>query len=107
MDGFRIESVRADGTQEILGAKAVVFAVGPSSKPNVPLIIREALDGASNIGTGDQSDHPTAWSRQEVVGEAWCHSAAFALDGFELFSPRVRQKIRDRKQVTVVIIGGG
>lgn len=108
MDGFRVESTNADGSKEVLGAKAVVFAVGPSSKPNVPQVVKDALDSAGETAKASLEEDPSAaWRRGDVLGEAWCHSAAFALDGFTFLSKRVRAKIDERKKVTVVVIGGG
>lgn len=108
MDGFRVESTNADGTKEVLGAKAVVFAVGPSSKPNVPQVVKDALESTGEaFKAPPEEDHSAAWRRGEVLGRAWCHSAAFALDGFTFLSKRVRTKIDEFKKVTVVVIGGG
>lgn len=107
MDGFRVETTHADGTKEVLGAKAVVFAVGPSSKPNIPVVIKEALKAAGQSPEEDKVDPGAAWSKSEVEGEAWCHSASFALDDFTFLSKRVRAKIDEKKKVTVVVIGGG
>lgn len=108
MDGFRVESTNADGSKEVLGAKAVVFAVGPSSKPNIPQVVKDALESAGETSKAALENDPSAaWRRGEVLGEAWCHSAAFALDGFTFLSKRVRTKMDERKKVTVVVIGGG
>jgi hypothetical protein len=109
MDGFRVESTNADGSKEVLGAKAVVFAVGPSSKPNIPQVVKDALESAGEmVGTpAEEGDPSAAWRREEVLGEAWCHSAAFTLANFTFLSKRVRAKVEERKKVTVVVIGGG
>lgn len=42
------------------------------------------------------------------MGEGWCHSSAFALEGFDFLGQgRVREKLEEGEQVTVVVIGGG
>jgi hypothetical protein len=110
IDGFRVESTLADGTKEVLGAKAVVFAVGPSSRPNIPKVILNALGLSRSNEKGDKEeevDPSLPWSRAAVQGEAWCHSAAFALKEFKFLTKGVGDKIARGVQTTVVVIGGG
>lgn len=104
LPGFTVTSTLPDGSTEVLGARAVVFAVGPSSRPNVPAVILDALAEAGQPATGDEN---LPWSEQMIKGQAWCHSAAFALEGFKLFNKGVREKIARGERTTIVVVGGG
>lgn len=103
VQGFRVIVRLPSGELETFGSKAVVFAVGPSSKYNIPPAISAALPhNASSI-----PEPGLPWSRSAVQGEAWCHSAAFAMKEFVFLSERVRAKIAKGRSTTVVVIGGG
>lgn len=102
VEGMRVVSRMPDGSIETIGAKAVVFAVGPSSKPNIPAVISQALPRHLF-----DEDPALPWRRDSLQGEAWCHSAAFALEGFKFLSERIQRKVRAGKPTTVVVIGGG
>ena len=88
-EGFRIEVVATDGSKSILASRAVVLAIGSSSAPNVPEVIRAAS------GAGEEE------------GEGWCHSSAFGREEYR-FPPRaIREAIKAKKVTSMLIIGGG
>jgi len=92
---FYVESTGSDGSVTTHGAKAVVLAVGPSSRPNVPAVIK-AASGSSPGGT------------DEIEGEAWSHSTAFARCDYDFLGRgAVREKLASGAPVRVVVIGGG
>ncbi|KAI5481763.1 FAD binding domain protein [Pseudohyphozyma bogoriensis] len=91
-DGFTITSVAPDGTTSTCGAKSVVFAVGATSTPNFPPVVKEAL--------GERDE----W---QLEGRGWCHSAAFATEGFEFPSGELGRRIAEGRQTSMVVVGGG
>ncbi|GAA5888844.1 hypothetical protein JCM6882_002874 [Rhodosporidiobolus microsporus] len=108
--GFVVESTLPDGTTEVRGARAAVMAIGPSSRPNVPPVLKEAMppkreetmDGHEEAGGASMP-----WSKEEICGEAWCHSSAFGLKGCRPMDGPLGDKIRRGEQTRVVIVGGG
>ncbi|KAK4050395.1 hypothetical protein OIV83_003465 [Microbotryomycetes sp. JL201] len=94
VDGFRIVVVMPDGTVCVFGAAAVVFAVGPSSTPFLPPTIEKALARSER---GQTVRH----------GQAWCHSTAFADEGFCFPPPFLAAKIAQGNRTTLLVIGGG
>ncbi|GAA5997241.1 uncharacterized protein JCM10292_000121 [Rhodotorula paludigena] len=102
--GFIVESVRPDGTREVRGAKAVAMAIGPSTRPNVPAVIRKALPPMPELlGVGRQAP----WNREAICGEGWCHSSAFALPGCRPVDGLLGEKLRRGEPTRAVVIGGG
>jgi lysine/ornithine N-monooxygenase len=103
VDGFHVTVRSAEGRLESFGARAVVFAVGPSSKICIPPAIAAALPDELAV----PKDPELPWARTAVQGEAWCHSAAFAMKDFSFLNEQVRDKIASGESTTVVVIGGG
>ncbi|KAM0793763.1 hypothetical protein ACM66B_001181 [Microbotryomycetes sp. NB124-2] len=94
VDGFHVVVAMPDGTISILGAAAVVFAVGPSSTPSLPSVIERAL--------------PVSEQRRSVkCGRSWCHSTAFATEGFQFPPPGLASKIARGQTTKMLVIGGG
>ncbi|BGP28498.1 hypothetical protein JCM10296v2_000233 [Rhodotorula toruloides] len=103
--GFVIRSVRPDGTVEVRGAKAVVMAIGPSSMPFVPTVLRAALP--SSPPCAYPANGPTPWREEEICGPGWCHSSAFASPGCRPLNGELGEKVRRGGKTHVVVVGGG
>ncbi|GAA5987628.1 hypothetical protein JCM11641_001172 [Rhodosporidiobolus odoratus] len=103
--GFVIESRRSDGTLELRGAKAVTMAIGPSSVPNVPPVLKAALP--RRLCTGDEDEGRSPWRTSEICGEGWCHSAAFSMPGLRPMEGELGQKVKSGRRTHVVVVGGG
>ncbi|GAA5895815.1 hypothetical protein JCM5296_006674 [Sporobolomyces johnsonii] len=103
--GFVVKSTNPDGTTSISGAKAVVMAIGPSNRPIIPPVIRDALPLRPRSPSGGSSSEP--WDASEICGEGWCHSSAFALPGFDPLQGSLGAKIVRGEPTRAVVIGGG
>ncbi|EGU13346.1 Proteophosphoglycan ppg4 [Rhodotorula toruloides ATCC 204091] len=104
-EGFVVRSVRQDGTVEVRGAKAVVMAIGPSSKPFIPPVLRSALP--SSPASAGSASGATPWRQDEVCGPGWCHSSAFAIPGCRPLDSELGEKVRRGEKTHVVVVGGG
>ncbi|BGP36399.1 hypothetical protein JCM10449v2_000300 [Rhodotorula kratochvilovae] len=100
---FVVRSTRHDGAEEVRVARAVVMAVGPSSAPNVPCVIRDALPPPAT-----EAEAGTApWRKEDICGRGWCHSAAFALPRCRPMDGELGERVRQGLPTRVVVIGGG
>lgn len=99
--GFLVHSTNPDGSTSISASKAVVVAAGPSNRPNIPGVIQRALPPS----VGREETGP--WNEDEIRGENWCHSTAFALKGFSPIEGRLGEKIRRGETSTALVVGGG
>ncbi|GAA5899004.1 uncharacterized protein JCM6883_003507 [Sporobolomyces salmoneus] len=96
-----------DGSISVIASKAAVVAPGPSNRPMVPPVIKRALPPST---IRDQEKHDMAknpWDENEIKGEGWCHSSAFALPEFSPFESVLGQRVRRRERTTALVIGGG
>lgn len=102
--GFIVESRNPDGTTSIVAAKAVVIAPGPSNRPNIPQVIRDALPPPR---IGEAQTGP--WIENEIKGQNWCHSSAFSIKGFSPLcqDSLLGEKVRRGVESTALVIGGG
>lgn len=99
--GFLVHSTNPDGSTSISASKAVVVAAGPSNRPNIPGVIQRALPPS----VGREETGP--WNEDEIRGENWCYSSAFARKGFSPIEGRLGEKIRRGETTTVLVVGGG
>ncbi|GAA6002705.1 hypothetical protein JCM10207_007636 [Rhodosporidiobolus poonsookiae] len=102
--GFVVESSKPDGTTEVRGAKAVVMAIGPSSRPNIPQVLRRAMPRQEGMA---EEAGPSPWDKSELCGESWCHSSAFSMEGCRPMDGLLGEKVRRRERTHVVVVGGG
>ncbi|GAA5922918.1 uncharacterized protein JCM15063_003467 [Sporobolomyces koalae] len=100
--GFLVSSLNPDGSTSVRASKAVVVAPGPSNRPNIPLVVQQALPPTT---LPNESGSP--WDPKEIRGRDWCHSSAFALPGFSPLKGPLGGKVRRGASTTVVVIGGG
>lgn len=91
-EGFSLHT--ADGT--VLGARAVVSAVGTGGRPQIP----EWLLGRQN----PRKPAPTPPTNR---GPGWAHSSAFAAPDFQFPMPEVQKRLDAGQHTTLVVIGGG
>ncbi|GAA6043242.1 hypothetical protein JCM8097_008480 [Rhodosporidiobolus ruineniae] len=106
---FVVESVKPDGTKEVRVAKAAVMAIGPSSRPNIPKVLKEALRPMQPAveGAKGENEQRRPWDKSEVCGEAWCHSSAFGMEGCRPMDGPLGDKVRQGEPTRVVVVGGG
>ncbi|GAA5827254.1 hypothetical protein JCM11251_001194 [Rhodosporidiobolus azoricus] len=105
--GFVVESTRPDGTKEVRGARSAVMAIGPSSRPNVPEVLKVAMPKKEEM-TGEEAGEATLpWSKGEICGDNWCHSSAFGMKGCRPMDGPLGDKMRRREATRVVVVGGG
>ncbi|KAJ8297192.1 hypothetical protein OF846_000425 [Rhodotorula toruloides] len=104
-EGFVVRSVRPDGIVEVRGASAVVMAIGPSSKPFIPPVLRIALPPPHPPVR--PTDAAIPWRKDDVCGRAWCHSSAFALPGCRPLDGELGERVRTGERTHVVVVGGG
>lgn len=102
--GFLVRSRNPDGTTSTWASKAVAVAPGPSNRPNIPEVIQRALSPSSTTTTTTTTG---PWNEDEIKGDNWCHSSAFAIKGFSPLDGRLGEKINKGKMTTAVVVGGG
>lgn len=90
--GFHVRVQPADPSlpPKEVGAKSVVLAMGPAGTPNIPDFL-QPLRTAPNRGHG------------------WCHTSMFAQNPSQLEfpPPEVREKVKQKQALKLLIIGGG
>ncbi|GAA5858728.1 hypothetical protein JCM8547_004958 [Rhodosporidiobolus lusitaniae] len=101
--GFVVESTTPDGRSETRACRAAVMAIGPSSRPNIPEVLKRAMRQEE----GEKKMEGAPWDTSELCGKGWCHSSAFGLKGCRPMEGELGEKVRRGERTKVVVVGGG
>ncbi|SPO37490.1 uncharacterized protein PSFLO_02965 [Pseudozyma flocculosa] len=91
----------ADGTT--FGARAVVSAVGPGGRPNIPSFLEAARPQADAAARPEAPQLPPP----PPFSEGWAHSSAFAQPSFTFPPAYLSHRIAAGRPTTLLLIGGG
>lgn len=90
--GFLVTSRNPDGSDSVYGTESLVLSIGPTSSALIPEFMKLGIE---------------ARQKRIIKGEGWCHSNSFAEKAFQFPTSELKEKIKEGRRTTMVIVGGG